>query len=79
MPMFRGERKCTHTAIVRACIRDGVLATRGKIGMKRIKRVTRVRVLEARVHQGLVLMFMEKQMMGAWNDAMQKADGKGAE
>jgi len=54
-----------------------VSATRGK--MKRIKRLTRVSVLEAHVQQGLVLTFLEKQLMDAWNELSQKAGGKGPE
>ena len=47
--------------------------------MKRMRRITKVRVLEARVHQGPVLTFLEKQLMSAWSESMQKAGDKGPE
>jgi hypothetical protein len=74
-----GIRKRTQTAFVRNWIEDCVSATRGKMKMKRIKRITKVRVLEAQVRQGLVLTFLEKQLMNAWSESMQKAGGKGPE
>jgi len=47
--------------------------------MKRIGRITKVRVLEAHVQQGLVLTFMEKQLTNALNESRQKTGDKGAE
>ena len=43
--------------------------------MKRIKAISKVRMLEAHVQQGLVLSFLEKQLLEVWNSATQK-EGK---
>jgi hypothetical protein len=44
--------------------------------MKRIKAISKVRLLEAHVQQGLVLMFLEKQLQDVWTESMQKTGDK---